>query len=106
MTERDRPIGSAGRASPTGEHEAACFSDPAMEGYKTTYEGMEAAAMDNRSVPENLAQSLRVAFGGVVSVEVVDGLLQLTIGRHLALLDGAGDLVGEANYSAVEEVMT
>jgi hypothetical protein len=54
---------------------------------------------DPTCVLENLALSLRAAFGDAVSVEVADGLMHLTIGRHSALFNNVGDLVGEASAS-------
>jgi hypothetical protein len=55
---------------------------------------------------KTLAESLRTAYGVAITVEVSAGLLYLTIGRKEAVIDRAGDLAGEANYSAVVEVMT
>jgi hypothetical protein len=59
----------------------------------------------DRPVLENLAESLRTAYGEAVTADASAGLLHLTIGSREVLINSDGELEGEGNYSLVELVL-
>lgn len=62
-------------------------------------------ATSNDLALNKIAESLRVAFGGDVDASMSAGRLRLAIGNKSAWINAHGELEGEANYSAVDEVM-